>query len=161
MKIYKEIDADYPPYMEVTEYGRLPLVIDETQLRKADFSIRKQTIEESKKPDMPYGFPHNYPLNDKPKVETKTIYIYTIDLEFNDGEEMTIEYHDKSKALWLDAMDLITGLDHDLIFGKKGDVAGMMNAASSFERYMDAYERYLKTHERVMKHANGKDVKKG
>jgi hypothetical protein len=66
-------------------------------------------------------------------------------MEFDDGSVMTIDYHEKNKHLWLDAMDVITGLDHDMIFGKRGNTVASMDAVSAnalVQNYIQAYERY-------------------
>ena len=152
MKIYREVITEYlPGYESVSGTNRWPVVIDETQLRKADFYVRKEIVEKEDR-SLPAGFPRNYPSNGKRgTVEREEIYIYVLEMEFDDGSVMTIDYHEKNKHLWLDAMDVITGLDHDMIFGKRGNTVASMDAVSAnalVQNYIMAYDRYRERKEK-------------
>lgn len=111
MKFYKERFKDYDTGDEV----RIPIVIDESRLRKADFYIREEEVENDTVP-IPAGFPKNYPKGSGTPVKNTHIEKrYIVEMEFDDGCPLVVTFRDK--YLWLDAMEVVCRCDTNDIFG--------------------------------------------
>ena len=119
MKIYKEVFVDGSTGEEI----RLPIIIDESKLRKADFSVgykEDDTINDI----FPSGFPKNYPSNysQSPKDRhQKKIKEYRIEMQFDDGEVIFLSFNERDQKLWYDAMEVICGCERERIFGQMKD----------------------------------------
>lgn len=113
MKFYKERFKDYETGDEV----RIPIVIDEGELRKADFYITEVEVENDTMP-IPAGFPKNYPRNDTKVRNTHMEKRYTVDFEFRDGAPLQVIFKDKD--LWMKAIETVCECDVQNIFGWKG-----------------------------------------
>lgn len=110
MKFYKERFVD----SETGDEVRVPIFIDEGQLRKADFHVNYEEVENDTVP-IPAGFPRNYPKNDIPKKNTHLEKRYTVDFEFRDGAPLQVVF--KDRKLWEDCIKVVTGCEAQNIFG--------------------------------------------
>lgn len=116
MKIYKEVFVDGSTGEEI----RLPIIIDESKLRKADFSVgykEEDTISDV----LPSGFPKNYPSNYSQSSKKNKTKEYRIEMQFDDGEIIFLSFNERDQKLWYDAMEVICGCERERIFGQMKD----------------------------------------